>query len=277
MIYCGQCGGRVYEEDRFCGNCGAGVPRDANQSVFDEPDTGRSIEDTQQLTPGSSTISRGPDQSRGRVPVLLLSSVAVLVILLGAGAFALIRLDPIESMVGEVAPPADEAQADAPEGTVPSSTVEKETYPEPMQTGPESTYGDTVASPPEETIEDEHRTVESSDGPVGEEEAVEEAIYSHYSAIGDNDFAEAYSYFSSDFQSRVPQQGWIDEQETFDITDSTVFSTEVEQVEGSSATASVEVGFEDNTGSPAFAITWELLKEGGEWKLDEQDDAEKIR
>lgn len=277
MIYCGQCGGRVYEEDRFCGNCGAGVSQGVKQNVFNDSNTNRRIEDSQRSMPGASTTPRSPDHSIGRGTVLLLSSVAVLVILLGAGAFTLMRLDPLGSMAGEVVSPNEEAQAGAPEGAVPPSTVEEESYPEPTQTDAEPTYGDTGASSPEETIEDEQDSVASSDGFGTEEEAVEEVIYDHYNAIGDNDFAEAYSYFSSDFQSGVPQQGWIDEQETFEVTDSTVFSTEVEEVGGSSATASVEVGFEDNTGSPAFAITWELLKEDGEWRLDEQADAEKIR
>jgi hypothetical protein len=37
----------------------------------------------------------------------------------------------------------------------------------------------------------------------------------------------------------------------------------------------VDVGFEDNTGTPRFLITWELVQEGGEWKLNEQVSAQR--
>jgi hypothetical protein len=101
------------------------------------------------------------------------------------------------------------------------------------------------------------------------EEGVEETIRDHYNAIGDNDFQEAYSYFSSGFQSNNPEEGWIEEEESFDIQDSTVYSVEVEEIGESTATATVEVSFEDNTGNPNFQITWSLVEEEGEWKLDE--------
>lgn len=100
------------------------------------------------------------------------------------------------------------------------------------------------------------------------EGGVEETIRDHYNAIGDNDFQEAYSYFSSGFQSNNPEEGWIEEEESFDIQDSTIYSVEVEDIGEFSATATVDVSFEDNTGNPNFQITWSLVEEG-EWRLDE--------
>jgi hypothetical protein len=47
-------------------------------------------------------------------------------------------------------------------------------------------------------------------------------------------------------------------------------SLTVDEVLGTTATATVDVSFVDNTDIPRFVITWGLVKEGGEWKLDEQ-------
>ena len=41
------------------------------------------------------------------------------------------------------------------------------------------------------------------------------------------------------------------------------------------ATATVDVSFVDNTGTPRFVIVWGLVKEGGQWKLDEQFSAQR--
>jgi hypothetical protein len=49
----------------------------------------------------------------------------------------------------------------------------------------------------------------------------------------------------------------------------------VEEVSGMTATATVDVSFVDNTGTPRFVIVWGLVKEGGQWKLDEQFSAQR--
>jgi hypothetical protein len=51
---------------------------------------------------------------------------------------------------------------------------------------------------------------------------------------------------------------------------------EVNGVAGDRATATVDVTVLDNTGTPRFLITWNLVKEGGEWKLDYQLSARRI-
>ena len=35
------------------------------------------------------------------------------------------------------------------------------------------------------------------------------------------------------------------------------------------AQASVDVSFEDDTGTPRFLLSWDLIEEDGQWKLDE--------
>ncbi len=53
-------------------------------------------------------------------------------------------------------------------------------------------------------------------------------------------------------------------------------SVVVVEVSEGTATATVDVSFQDNTGTPRFVITWSLVEEDGEWKLDEVLSAEKV-
>jgi hypothetical protein len=104
----------------------------------------------------------------------------------------------------------------------------------------------------------------------GEEAAVEDAVRGHYQAIGRGDFEEAYSYFGPTMRSRHDAASWIASEESYEIQSSTIHSLTVDEVLGTTATATVDVSFVDNTGSPRFVIVWGLVKEGGQWKLDEQ-------
>lgn len=50
----------------------------------------------------------------------------------------------------------------------------------------------------------------------------------------------------------------------------------VDEVLGTTSTATVDVSFADNTGTPHFVIVWSLLREGGRWKLDEQISSQRV-
>jgi hypothetical protein len=115
----------------------------------------------------------------------------------------------------------------------------------------------------------------SASAPVGEEEVVEEAVRGHYKAIGAGDFEEAYSYFGPTMRSRQDKASWIASEESYQIQSSTIHSLTVDEVLASTATATVDVSFVDNTGTPRFVITWGLVKEDGQWKLDEQISAQR--
>jgi ketosteroid isomerase-like protein len=105
-----------------------------------------------------------------------------------------------------------------------------------------------------------------------EKAAVEKAIRDHYAAIGAGDFERAYSYFGPTEQSVVGgRENWIAGEKASKITGSTINSLKVEKVSGNTATATVDVSFKDKTGTPRFLITWDLVKEGGSWKLDSQE------
>jgi len=117
---------------------------------------------------------------------------------------------------------------------------------------------------------------DSSGEPLSAEEAVAAAVRSHYEAIGAGNFEAAYSYFGPSFRSQHDQASWIEGEQSYRIQDSTINSLEVDEVLGTTATATVDVSFVDNTGTPRFLIVWSLVKEGGEWKLNEQLSAQRI-
>ena len=104
--------------------------------------------------------------------------------------------------------------------------------------------------------------------------AVEGAVRGHYEAIGRGDFEEAYSYFGPTMRSRQDEASWIASEQSYEIQSSTIHSLEVDEVLDTTATATVDVSFVDNTGTPRFVIVWGLVKEGGQWKLDEQISAQ---
>jgi eukaryotic-like serine/threonine-protein kinase len=108
-----------------------------------------------------------------------------------------------------------------------------------------------------------------------EASAVAVAIQGHYEAIGAGNFEEAYSYFGPTFRSQHDEASWIAGEQSYGIQSSTVHSLQVAEVLGTTATATVDVSFVDNTGTPRFVIVWSLLKEGGRWTLDEQISAQR--
>jgi len=118
--------------------------------------------------------------------------------------------------------------------------------------------------------------------PSGEEEAPSEAdavaaaVQGHYQAIGAANFEEAYSYFGPTFRSQHAEASWIAGEQSYEIQSSTIHSLTVDEVLGTTATATVDVSFVDNTGTPRFVIVWSLLKEDGQWKLDKQISSQRV-
>jgi eukaryotic-like serine/threonine-protein kinase len=111
---------------------------------------------------------------------------------------------------------------------------------------------------------------------VSEEATVAAAVRGHYAAIGAGNFEEAYSYFGPTFRSQHDQASWIAGEQSYEIQGSTIHSLTVDEVSATTATATVDVSFVDNTGTPRFVIVWSLVKEGGAWKLDSQISAQRV-
>jgi eukaryotic-like serine/threonine-protein kinase len=109
-----------------------------------------------------------------------------------------------------------------------------------------------------------------------EEAAVAAAIEGHYGAIGTGNFEGAYSYFGPTFRGQHDQASWIAGEQSYEIQSSTIRSLTVDEVLGTSATATVDVSFVDNTGTPRFVIVWSLVQEDGRWKLDSQLSAQRM-
>jgi eukaryotic-like serine/threonine-protein kinase len=115
-----------------------------------------------------------------------------------------------------------------------------------------------------------------SGGVSGEEEAVAAAVRSHYEAIGAGNFEEAYSYFGPVMRSETDEATWIAGEESSQIQSVTINSLEVNEVSGSTATATVDFGSINEAETARFHIVWILVKEGGEWKLDHQLSGQRV-
>jgi hypothetical protein len=118
-------------------------------------------------------------------------------------------------------------------------------------------------------------SAESRYNSSGEEAAVVAAVRGHYEAVGAGSFKEAYSYFGPTMRSRQDEANWIASEQSYGIQGSTIHSLTVDEVSGTTATATVDVSFADNTGTPRFVIVWALVKEAGRWKLDSQLSAQR--
>src|SRR5215218_4965163 len=116
----------------------------------------------------------------------------------------------------------------------------------------------------------------TSGGISGEEEAVAAAVLGHYEAIGAGDFEEAYSYFGPVMRSETDEANWIAGEESSQIQNITINSLEVNEVSGSTATATVDFSSINEAESAQFHIVWILVKEGGEWKLDHQLSGQRV-
>ena len=115
-----------------------------------------------------------------------------------------------------------------------------------------------------------------SGGVSGEAAAVAAAVRGHYEAIGAGNFEEAYSYFGPTMRSETDEANWIAGEESSQIQSITINSLEVNEVSGSTATATVDFSSVNKAETARFHIVWMLVKEGGEWKLDHQLSGQRI-
>ncbi|HEX2183249.1 MAG TPA: Stk1 family PASTA domain-containing Ser/Thr kinase [Rubrobacteraceae bacterium] len=173
---------------------------------------------------------------------------------------------------------------EAPSETVPAGVIMKQDPPSETTLDANSyVYLTTSVGPPDTDNpggSQESGSTAAQRGPSGEESseeaAVAVAVRGHYEAIGAGSFDEAYSYFGPTFRSQHDATSWIEGERSYDIRGSTIHSLQVDQVLGTTSTATVDVSFVDNTGTPRFVIVWSLLKEGGRWKLDEQISSQRV-
>jgi serine/threonine protein kinase len=115
-----------------------------------------------------------------------------------------------------------------------------------------------------------------SSGVSGEAAVVAAAVRGHYEAIGAGIFEEAYSYFGPTMRSETDETNWIAGEESSQIQSITINSLEVNEVSGSTATATVDFSSINKAETARFHIVWMLVKEGGEWKLDHQLSGQRI-
>ncbi len=102
----------------------------------------------------------------------------------------------------------------------------------------------------------------------GKQQAVSAAVRGHYAAIEEQDLEEAFSYFGADYRQLVDETYWIATQNIYQVRSTAINSLGVDEVRGDTATVTADVSFEDNTGDPRFLVTWHLVRENEEWKLN---------
>jgi PASTA domain len=168
---------------------------------------------------------------------------------------------------------------EAPSETVPAGAIMKRS-PQPgttLDTG-SFVYLTTSVGPPDESSAGRGSSATSGPNDASSEvAAVEAAVRGHYEAIGAGDLEEAYSYLGPTFRSQQDEASWISGEETYEVQCSTIHSLQVDEISGTTATATVDVSFVDNTGTtPRFLIVWGLVKESGQWKLDQQYAGQRI-
>jgi serine/threonine-protein kinase len=158
----------------------------------------------------------------------------------------------------------------------PGTTLEPDSYVYlTTSVGPPDTANAGAAAGQRSGVMSGSQRIPSGEAP-SEEAAVAGAVRGHYEAIGRGDFEEAYSYFGPTFRSQHDAASWISGEQSYEIQSSTIHSLTVDEVLGTTATATVDVSFVDNTGNPRFLIVWSLVKEGGRWKLDSQISAQRL-
>ena len=172
---------------------------------------------------------------------------------------------------------------EAPSETVPAGVIMKQDPPPGTTLEPGTYVYLTTSVEPSDTADARGRRssgmtgsqVSPSSEASSEATAVAGAVGGHYEAIGAGNFEEAYSYFGPTFRSQHDQASWIEGEQSYEIQTSTIHSLQVDEIQGTTATATVDVSFVDNTGTPRFLIVWSLVKEDGRWKLDAQISAQR--
>src|SRR5215218_3600945 len=168
--------------------------------------------------------------------------------------------------------------------TVPAGVVMKQDPPPGTTLSPGSYVylTDSIGPPAESTDETQSTSSTASAQSVpsgevsGEAAAVAAAVRGHYEAIGAGNFEEAYSYFGPTMRSETDEANWIAGEESSQIQSITINSLEVNEVSGSTATATVDFSSINKAETARFHIVWMLVKEGGEWKLDHQLSGQRI-
>jgi serine/threonine protein kinase len=168
--------------------------------------------------------------------------------------------------------------------TVPAGVIMKQDPPPgtPLAPGSYVYLTDSVGPPAEGTDETQSASSIASAQSVpsgevsGEASAVAGAVRGHYEAIGAGSFEVAYSYFGPTMRSETDEANWIAGEESSQIQSITINSLEVNEVSGSTATATVDFSSINKAETARFHIVWMLVKEGGEWKLDHQLSGQRI-
>ncbi|WP_243638048.1 serine/threonine-protein kinase [Rubrobacter taiwanensis] len=200
------------------------------------------------------------ERKRSRRPAVL-AGAALVALLVGFGAYALLAGDGFQE-AGETRAPAEQAQrpeepaeSAPPEGGPAGAPSTRQEEPEPGAAGRED-----PETPPEETAGERASPLSA--------EAAERAVREMYLAAASDDPGSSWDYLSGRFRQQVgSREAWTGQ---FDTLERIEFLRGPEaEVSGDTARVSFVTLARHTDRTEQNTATWVLISEGGVWKLDE--------
>jgi serine/threonine-protein kinase len=210
---------------------------------------------------------------RRRAPILV-AVAALLLILLGVAAYASLGGDPNTAQDDPPAQneqanqPADEGQGDENKQDPAQESEQQPQQEQQDQQNQPAQQDQSADSAPEGDGQGDDASDEP-DAPSPEEEA-EQAIKDVYTTAADGDYAASFDLLSQGFRARegVPSAAAWGSQ--FDTLQSIEFEKGPDaQVSGDTATVTGVTIATHTDQTERNTVTWEMINEGGEWKLDD--------
>ena len=203
----------------------------------------------------------GPVRREGnrRRPAII-AGVTLLLVLLGVGvALATLRedrSDPAQSVAEETS----QQQAAGPESTGGETT--------PTEGGGDQASSESTQPTPAQTVQTTPAGSTQAAGGGLSAEAAEQTVQEVYSSAEEENYATSYSLLSQGFkQTYASSQGeWSGQFET--LQNITFEEGPTAQVSGNTATVTGVTIAEHTDRTERNTVTWRLINEGGEWKLD---------
>src|ERR687890_1971113 len=184
---------------------------------------------------------------RRRWPILL-AAAALLLVLLGTATAAALGVNPLTALVAQ----GENEQATSPEdrSSQPADSGEESPSEQAMSEGTAGGGGEST-----------------NPGAGSESAAAEQALEDHYRAAADGDYDRAWNSLSSRFQQQIgSQEAYTNQFETLQSIDFEEGPTA--RVSGNTATVNGVTIADHTDRDERKTATWTLVKEGGEWKVD---------
>jgi eukaryotic-like serine/threonine-protein kinase len=215
--------------------------------VTEPVQTGRTRPTREEPALGPPPGAARGEGGRRRWPILL--AAALLLILLGTATAAALGVNPLTALVAQ----GENEQATSPEdrSSQPADSGEESPSEQATSEGTAAGGGGESTNP----------------GAGSESAAAEQALKDHYRAAADGDYDRAWSSLSSRFQQQIgSQEAYTNQFQTLQSIDFEEGPTA--RVSGNTATVNGVTIADHTDRDERNTATWTLVKEGGEWKVD---------